>query len=1643
MCILSLKYISCLISYLAIRTMSDKRKPKSRAGRKEQPKIASPAVGVGASSKTPLKVGEIFILYTLTEGVKGAVSFDTFIDNLLTVLRKEVPGYVANEIYDEVSGRPTAPVVPKPPRQLTDEPTEEEINEYGLARATYEADIAVYPTLTTNYLKDLNSYKRDSQKACAIFWSGLSKGMQERILHENPGMRTCDDLIELKKASRRNHSGARAQSERTMVLNAEIQHVTIQQRKGETLPEYYKRYEESAGNLEDRSRGNRSLSPHTEAINFIRGLGPNFESWKVEMANLSAAYVTTGKGEDPYPESLEEAYALASSRYSSTKSTSTDLGEHVNSLVRKALQESEKPRGKTHAAKPSDGDKDKDKVEGNSECHVCQGALNHLTDGKPHYAKSCPFSTMDAAEKKKVFSMLGEQKPKKKSVKLAVRSQEDEDDEDDDSDIAGVSSLLTFVNSGGGTHIARPTVVLKAVTSKYTKWHAMLDNGANVRVLTNKLLLESVVKNDEQDTVDTANGDTSYSYVGTSHLFGKVYYDPNGKLNILDYASMCRQFSVVGHKSDPREPEDYFTVTGPQLRGHTVVFRRDHNDVYVTNLRSLYKAGVLTGVANCAQQAYSTIGGRGDRKILPDDMRVSAAQARSIEELVRNPRGRSYMSLEHLYLNIRNGHLTNAPFTANDVRRAIQLRVPDKSELRGRETQAHYHALKLADGLGINEMALHGDLFFLFGIVFLIAVTEPGGYSAVHYLPKGKGTKSVYPEIKEIIDWLKGHGWIVRVLAFDGERAIGAMSQDLNALGVEVIIYPSGTHDQQVDNRIRTIKERARSFYDYIMTVYDCFNAKMVPLLAIGSAFAVNMIASSTNVNNMPPVTFVTRMILDYRLHMAASFGDYVETKVPPTARAPSNSMAPRTQSGIALWPDLRGRWFVYLFLSEKVVKRQQIKILSPTADIIAAMRSLAVKYPLSGTIDDSDQLAPYATSRGDDLEESVVDIANPAQVDDLVPDSGVVPDTQRQGDNAFGLQRVADEASGAQDHAHGERVSQQPEAPTVIHEDIEPATAESDQSRYIDGIEAGVSNGAHVLPRKKKALWKERVITRGLQKSTRSGHVYASILRSKKDNLIFSAQGTLSLRKAMAEYGEEARKALIEEINNMLSRKVWTGVLRNTLSKRQRKAIIRSHTFMKEKMSPSNVFLRLKARLVAMGNLQDRSLYTLEDTKSPTVAQSSSYILLATAANERRSVLSFDVNCAYLNADMNSEVIMELNPLTAELLSELDPNFKQFQERDGKMLVKLNKALYGCIESAKLWYERFKSFLVRKGFAVNPYDPCVFNRYTEAGVQCTVFFHVDDGIATCADEQELDRFLQELLDEFGEVRSTRGKVHEFLGLVLDFSEDGICTITAPRLTEEAMQEYQIKSSVKTPALSDLYALDEESKLLEEPARRKFHSVVQKLLYIGHKCRLDILPAVSFLTTRVTKATVEDQEKLIRTLKYLHGSMRIGLRLGGDASGYVSVQVYADASYGVWYNAKSHTGIAITLGRGAVVAKSSRQNGVAKSSTEAELYSQCDSVGPGSYVLNFMAAQGYDIDTMILHQDNQATISMTTNGRSNSDKTRHIKIRYFFIKELIDSGEVRLVYTPTDKMVADALTKPLQGDLFVKMRDKLLGYELP
>ena len=181
----------------------------------------------------------------------------------------------------------------------------------------------------------------------------------------------------------------------------------------------------------------------------------------------------------------------------------------------------------------------------------------------------------------------------------------------------------------------------------------------------------------------------------------------------------------------------------------------------------------------------------------------------------------------------------------------------------------------------------------------------------------------------------------------------------------------------------------------------------------------------------------------------------------------------------------------------------------------------------------------------------------------------------------------------------------------------------------------------------------------------------------SMKDGCLFATQVTA--RNALKTFGEEGIKAIRKEIDGLLSKKVFTGVLKDKLSETQRKKIIRMSCFLKEKKDSNGTFIKLKARLVAGGHQQDRTLYNQDETSSPTVATSSVFSIISTGISESRKFMTFDISQAYLNADMKDEVFMTLDPAMTKILLEQDKS-GQFKDKvsNERVTVKLNKALYG-----------------------------------------------------------------------------------------------------------------------------------------------------------------------------------------------------------------------------------------------------------------------------------------------------------------------------------------------------------------------------
>ena len=164
--------------------------------------------------------------------------------------------------------------------------------------------------------------------------------------------------------------------------------------------------------------------------------------------------------------------------------------------------------------------------------------------------------------------------------------------------------------------------------------------------------------------------------------------------------------------------------------------------------------------------------------------------------------------------------------------------------------------------------------------------------------------------------------------------------------------------------------------------------------------------------------------------------------------------------------------------------------------------------------------------------------------------------------------------------------------------------------------------------------------------------------------------------------------------------------------------------------------------------------------------------------AKERLDVATVDIPGAFMQGDQDETVHMRLEGTLAELLTKCDPKlYRQYVVTENNkpvLYVELIKALYGTLRAALIFWRKLTSKLMEWGFTINPYDWCVANKQIE-GRQCTLIWHVDDMKISQGDSKVVDGIIRMLEEEFGKealLTIRREKIHDYLGMNLDFSLD-------------------------------------------------------------------------------------------------------------------------------------------------------------------------------------------------------------------------------------------------------------------------------
>ena len=1150
--------------------------------------------------------------------------------------------------------------------------------------------------------------------------------------------------------------------------------------------------------------------------------------------------------------------------------------------------------------------------------------------------------------------------------------------------------------------------LLSYYTSEEADLLFVYDDGSSISCFNNPILF-SPGSFSTVSPVRVRNSSSVYSRIKKSGIvfgFGRVYYDKDQFISILcahDIESNDN-FEVSEQKSTAGKRTGYDIL----IKDIGVVLNvRWCNKIMIGSFKPLldyiYQLGEKQQFSFLSEKY--TISAAGAK--VSSHLKTMAKTERALNSVRRVQYRMGFLSDEHATVAARNGYFVNLPVSSSDFRYASAVGGPDVAMSKGKGVvDRHLEYIDPVPELKDGELLVEIDIGYIGKHGFLIGITLPFNFGIAISLGEGKGHKSsgsLYEAIRHIIRVVSEYGYIVKFLLFDSEQSLSKDRRPLDISSVQNRLLddhkivctplPPGVHAKRVERRIRTWKEWIRSCRFKLLYAIP---SSMVPYLGVAAMIWVNMDPTEANVNMCPPLFLISGKPIDAKKLCVATFGEIVLCPVDNGAQHNSTDKGRRTEC-IYLHPNSsKGSHKLLLIDSlegKKVYISRDVKpsdVLPFTSLSIVARINCQAKKEL---IDRKPGLSQEEESDLVDLTGFNDELVVETPGDILTRDSRTVSIIEPyQGENA--------------------RIE--------TAEELLNCTTDDDVFERASFLA--------VMDRE-------------------------SFLFCREDNADTSAQFLLSMKKevpfakARSIFNESSVDSCMKEEFTGLVKK-WHPVTLQNIPINERKSILPGQGLVKEK--PNG----MKGRFVGGGHRQDISQYDIyREVSTPTAGLSSFFAVAAHAAAKGLAVGSFDVKQAYLKAPMpkKRKIRVRLNKTYVDIIKSINPELKNeytsFENSDGSVIVELDYALYGCVESGRLWYNHFKDILVSKlGYKVSAYDDCVFNLLDSNGfIISTIVVHVDDGFVTGSSEKILDEFFEKLSAELGELTIKRGRIHDYLGMMLDFSQPSVVHITIQKMIRDILSEWKIDSKIRSsPAKSQLFEINEESPRLDDISSQKLHRGIAQLLYLGTHVRPDILCSIIFLTSRVQKLTVEDLEKFKDILYYLNGSIELGIMLGGDKDNRIRLLAYADASYGVHNTTgRSHGGTVISYGRGPNFVRSNILKEVCLSSSEAELMQLTGTTSLAAAQRNFGIEQQHldPAEKGLLLEDNKSAIHMSHNGKSISHRTKHINIKYFFIKQYLDNGEFQLKHCPTKAMVADILTKPLQGATFIELRDLLLGYQ--
>jgi hypothetical protein len=429
-------------------------------------------------------------------------------------------------------------------------------------------------------------------------------------------------------------------------------------------------------------------------------------------------------------------------------------------------------------------------------------------------------------------------------------------------------------------------------------------------------------------------------------------------------------------------------------------------------------------------------------------------------------------------------------------------------------------------------------------------------------------------------------------------------------------------------------------------------------------------------------------------------------------------------------------------------------------------------------------------------------------------------------------------------------------------------------------------------------------------------------------------------------------------------------------------------------KRGPDGAVLKYKACLVAQGFTQIEGI-DYDDSFAPVAKLASLHAIMALAAECDLELHQMDVKSTYLNGELCEEIFMEVPP--------------GFDIPDG-MVLRLIKAVYGTKQGGRIWYDKIREKLGMMGYLHTEADHAVF---THGGGDASIItLYVDDITMVARDLETIHQDKEDLRKSYE--MTDLGDLSWILGMhVTQDRSEGWISISQSKYSDDILERFGKGSSrpMVTPAL-----VGEHLTKVSEPEVdvKAYQSAVGALMYLMLGTHPDVAFTVGALGRHSATPGAEHQHALDRAFRYLCGTSNRCLVFQHGTPGGTELTGYVDADWaGDVNDQKSTSGFVFMLGGAAISWGSKKQTSVALSSTEAEYIAASYTAKEAIWLRHLHTELGLDISSPTpIHIDNQSAIVIARNPEFH-DQTKHIEVRYHFLRQVIERREISLEYLPT------------------------------